>query len=106
MPELMTSRSVGIPTGIWAGMELVAQLKRTSISAELRAAGLAHLERHGLTVVDNEVVPVITGWEAALAKSSREETIQGGGESTGEAPAAIPGGGPASPSESTTEAPA
>jgi hypothetical protein len=90
MSEAMTARSVYVPDGTWAGLEMVARLKHTSVSAELRAAGTEYLARYGLVVVDGQPVRIDDTW--GWPESTAEE-IHGGGQSTAEEGIHTGGGG-------------
>jgi hypothetical protein len=49
------TRNVCIPQELWDALSIVAQVNRRSISAELRAAALAHVGRYGMTVGEGEM---------------------------------------------------
>lgn len=93
----MTPHNVKFEDSWWQVVGMIAQAMCTDRSEVVRTA-VRHLAKaHGLAVVDGEVV--IARAQHWAAESTAEEKIHGGGESTGEDPIRIPGGGPATRSK-------
>ncbi len=106
--EYMKTRGVGVPEGLWAALKMVADLKRTSVSAELRDAATAHIARYGLTVTKGEVVHTIDAWQfhsPAHSNPRRRRKSTAEEDPHGRTPGTSLAEDPATP-ESTTEAPA
>lgn len=64
--EPAPTRNVCIGNPLWEGLAMVARLNHTSMSEELRRAGLAHLERYGLSLVDGELTINPLLWPAEV----------------------------------------
>lgn len=93
MSTTMTRHNLLFEDPWWVAAGMIAQAQCSTHSEVVRAA-LRHYARcHGLNVVEGEVVRMDPSFWAR--ESTPEETIQGGGESTGEGPGDTPGGGPA-----------
>jgi hypothetical protein len=70
-------RSVAIPDPLWQALQLVADLRRVSISQVLREAAEQHVERYGLVMRGHELMINPLLWPTEVVEGKQTEIFQG-----------------------------
>lgn len=86
-PNSRERRTVQISDAHWMGLQLVADVNHTSISAILRKASELYMERYGLAIVDGELTINQRLWPTeVIEKRQRSSNEISGGDQN------LPGG--------------